>query len=242
MLVAMLALLVSLSGTATAAHLLITSRNIKDGTIQLVDLSPHTKASLDKHAKTAELAEQARALKDSASHRLILASTTPAAGMLLPLDRQGHLPASVLPTIAARIYSSTDQTSPTQVVGDPVQRLQFDTVSFDTDHIFDPRRPSDLTAPVDGIYLITTNVAWPLQPNARAGVNRAVYVFVNDRVIAADQRPPTDGTLQTVTTLYKLQAGDVVDVGIAHDAPTLTAQALPDYAPSLAIALIAPGR
>jgi hypothetical protein len=241
MLVAMLALLVSLGGTATAAELLITSRDIKDGTIQLVDLSSRTQVSLHAHAKTAARADQAQALKDHASRRLIVASETPTPGMLLPLNRQGRLPVSVLPTIAARVYSSTDETSPIQIVGDPVQRLRFNSVSFDTDHIFDPLRPTDLTAPVSGVYVITTNVAWTLQPNVRVGVNRAVSVFVNDRIVAADQRPPSDATLQTVTTLYKLEAGDVVQVGIGHDAPTLTAQALPDYAPSLAIALIAPG-
>ena len=50
LIVAMLALLVSLGGTATAAHLLITSRDIQDGTIRLVDLNAATKASLHSHA------------------------------------------------------------------------------------------------------------------------------------------------------------------------------------------------
>jgi hypothetical protein len=66
-------------------------------------------------------------------------------------------------------------------------------------------------------------------------------MYVNGRLIAADQRPPADATLVTLTTLYKLNAGDVVEVGIGQDAPTLTAKASGDYAPSLAMALIAPG-
>lgn len=241
MVVAMLALLVSLGGTATAARLLITGRDIKDGTIRLVDLSAGAKSALQGHADTAGFATQAGAIRDPGSAQLISASTTPTAGKLLPLDAEGRLPTSALPTVAARVYSSVDQQSVIQSVGGPVQRLRFDSVSFDTNHFFDPQRPTDLTARLSGIYLITSNVAWPLQPNVRAGANRAVYMYVNDRLIAADQRPPADATLVTLTTLYKLNAGDVVEVGIGQDAPTLTAKASGDYAPSLAMALIAPG-
>lgn len=43
---ALVALFVALTGTATAAGLLITSKQIKDGTIQAVDLSNTAKASL----------------------------------------------------------------------------------------------------------------------------------------------------------------------------------------------------
>lgn len=139
---------------------------------------------------------------------------------------------------AARV---PDEPTRIQIAGGPVQRLHFDSVSFDTDHLFDARRPSELTAPVAGIYAITTNVAWPQQQNERVGVNRAVYVYVDGRVVAADQRPPADATLQNITTLYKLAAGDVVEVGIGQDGGDLVAGAIGDYAPSLAMALIGPG-
>jgi len=241
MAVAMLALLVSLGGSAAAAHVLITSQDIKDGTIRLVDISPSAKNSLHAHATNADIADEAFALNDASSFKLIEASTTPTAGKLLPLDSQGRFPASVLPTIAARVYSSKDEPNPIQIAGAPVQRLTFDSVSFDTDHLFDPRRPTDLTAPVDGIYLITTNVSWAIEANATAGINRAVYVYVNDRAIAVDQRPPAGETRQTVSTLYKLVAGDVVEVGLGQDGGRLTANAVGDYAPSLGMALIGPG-
>jgi hypothetical protein len=160
--------------------------------------------------------------------------------MLVPLDGQGRLPVSALPTVAARVYGSKSEPTSSQSVGAPVQRLTFDSVSFDSAHLYDARRPTDLTASIPGIYVITTNVAWAAQPNNRAGVNRAVYVYVNNRVIAADQRPPADETLQTVTTLYPLRAGDVVQVAVAQDGGNLVATAQGDYAPSLAMALIAP--
>jgi predicted small secreted protein len=46
MVLAMLALVVALSGTATAAGLLVTSKQIKDGTIQTVDISRSAQAQL----------------------------------------------------------------------------------------------------------------------------------------------------------------------------------------------------
>jgi len=243
MVVATLALLFSLGGTAVAAGGLITSRDIKDGTIRLVDLSTATKTSLhaqSHHANFADNAVQASALQDASSFALIEASRTPTPGRLVPLDQRGRFPTSVIPTVAARVYSSKDEPNPIQIVGAPVQRLTFDSVSFDTGGIFDPRRPTDLTAPVSGIYAITTNVAWAAQPNSRVGVNRSVYLYVNGRGIAADQRPPSDATLQTVTTIYKLNAGDSVEVGIGQDGGNMVANAVGDYAPSLAIALLGP--
>lgn len=49
--VALVALFVSLGGTATAAGLLITSRQIKDRTIQVVDISPRALATLKSRAR-----------------------------------------------------------------------------------------------------------------------------------------------------------------------------------------------
>jgi hypothetical protein len=239
----MLALLISLGGTAAAAGGLITSADIQNGTIRLVDLNAQTKTSLHAHSQLANFAEAAYssgALQDASSFRQIRASSAPTPGMLVPLDQQGRLPVAALPTIAARIYSSKSEPTSSQAVGAPVQRLTFDSVSFDSDHLYDPRRPTDLTAPISGIYAITTNVAWAAQPNNRTGVNRAVYVYVNNHVIAADQRPPADETLQTVTTLYTLHAGDVVQVAVAQDGGNLVATAEGDYAPSLAMVLMAP--
>jgi hypothetical protein len=72
-------------------------------------------------------------------------------------------------------------------------------------------------------------------------VNRAVYLEVDGHAIAVDQRPPADETRQVVTTIYRLNAGDTVQVGIGQDAGDLTANAVGDYAPSLAMAWIGSG-
>ena len=60
--------------------------------------------------------------------------------------------------------------------------------------------------------------------------------------MSVDRRPPAEETRQVITTLYRLSAGDEVEVGVAQDeAASLDANAVGDYAPSLAIAWIAPG-
>jgi hypothetical protein len=240
----MLALLVSLGGTATAAHLLITSQDIQDGTIRLADLSTATKTSLHSHAVEANIAgyaEHAGTLNDLLSFQRISASRTPSPGALLPLGNDRRFPGSVMPDIAARVYSSHDQLTHLQIPFGPIYQLSFDSVSFDTARMFDPARPNALVAPTAGIYLITTNVSWAIEDTSRIGVNRAVYLEVDGRAIAVDQRPPADETRQVVTTIYRLNAGDTVQVGIGQDAGDLTANAVGDYAPSLAMAWIAPG-
>ena len=150
-------------------------------------------------------------------------------------------PQGIQPNIAARIYNSTDETVPLQIAGGPVMRLSFDRVSFDTAGLFDPAHPTRLTAPVTGIYLISTNVSWQVTLSP-SGLNRAVYLYVNGHAISVDQRPPAQETRQVVTTIYRLNAGDEVEVGVGQDeATTLIADAVGDYAPSLEMAWIAPG-
>ena len=147
----------------------------------------------------------------------------------------------VAPNIAARIYNSTNESVPLQIAGAPVMRLSFDRVSFDTAGLFDPAHPTRLTAPVTGIYLISANVSWQIT-SSPSGLNRAVVLYVNDAAVSIDQRPPAQETRQVVTTLYRLKAGDEVEVGVGQDeATTLIADAVGDYAPSLEMAWIAPG-
>jgi hypothetical protein len=245
--VATIALFVALTGSAAATRALITSRDIKNGTIQTVDLSPTAKTSLHSWSRRARTAGSLR--DDRNPDVMISAASQPQKGELLPLGNNKQFPESVVPldsttkapNIAARVYSSHDEPTKIQIAFGPVQQLTFDQVSFDTDHLFDPQQPSRLTAPVGGVYVITTSVSWAVQGTSLNGVNRAVYVTVNDHVIAVDQRPPAAETRQVVTTIYRLNPGDAVQVGIGQDAGDLTANAVGDYAPSLAMAWIAPG-
>jgi hypothetical protein len=244
--VALLALFLSLFGTATAAKMLITSKDIKNGTIRLVDINKHTRKQLTAHARRANRATvadfadeagQAISMEDLASDNTVDVSSNPTPGMLLPLGADGRFPGSVTPNIAARIYNSADE----PVAIGSVKTLTFDHVSFDTAHLFDPAHPTRLKAPVAGIYLINANVSWQVA-TPLDGLNRAVYVYVNGHAISVDQRPPAEETRQAVTTLYRLNAGDEVEVGVAQDeASSLDANAVGDYAPSLSIAWIASG-
>jgi hypothetical protein len=247
LLVAVLALFVALGGTATAAKVLITSGDIKNGTIRLVDINKKTRKQLAQHADAADFAlsagfaDQANALDDSASPGGdgLQASSAPRPNMLVALGGDARLPRAAMPNVAARVYSTKDQDSPLQIAGAPVKRVAFDSVSFDTGGMFKPTDPTRLTAPVDGIYLITTSISW--QVSGTSGLNRAVYVYVDGHAIAVDQRPPAEETRQVVTTVYKLQAGDYVEVGAAQDEDaSLTVNSVGDYAPSLALVWIAP--
>jgi hypothetical protein len=243
MVVALIALLMSMGGTATAAKVLIDGKNIKKGTIAASKLTKKARSQLTAHAQRAtraHVADSADSVFDAATGSSISASSDPTAGDLLPLPADGRFPTSVLPNVAARIYNSTDEPMPLQIPGGPVMRLTFDRVSFDTAHLFDPSHPTRLRAPVGGVYLITTNVSW--QVAGTYGLNRAVVVYVNGHAVSIDQRPPAQETRQVVTTIYRLNAGDEVEVGVGQDeASVLIADAVGDYAPSLAMALIAAG-
>jgi hypothetical protein len=238
MVVALIALLMSMGGTATAAKVLIDGKNIKKGTIAASKLTKKARHQLTAHAQRAtraRVADSADSVFDEATGNSISASSDPTAGELLPLSVDGHFPTSVLTNVAARIYNSTDEP-----VGRPVKLLTFDRVSFDTAHLFDPALPTRLRAPVGGVYLINANVSW--QVASTWGLNRAVYVYVNGHAVSVDQRPPAQETRQVVTTLYRLNAGDEVEVGVGQDeASVLKVNAVGDYAPSLAMALIAAG-
>jgi hypothetical protein len=243
MVVALIALLMSMGGTATAAKVLIDGKNIKKGTIAASKLTKKARSQLTAHAQRAtraHVADSADSVFDEATGNSISASSDPTAGDLLPLSADGRFPTSVLPNVAARIYNSTDEPVPLQIPGGPVMRLTFDRVSFDTAHLFDASHPTRLRAPIAGVYVINANVSW--QVASTWGLNRAVYVYVNGHAVSVDQRPPAQETRQVVTTLYRLNAGDEVEVGVGQDeASVLKVNAVGDYAPSLAMALIAAG-
>jgi hypothetical protein len=240
-----LALLIALGGTATAAKVLITSHEIKDGTIRVVDISAKARRALTQHAATAgsaDFADETFAISDAVSggNPPLEGSSVPMPGRLLALDSDARLPLGAVPTVAARVYSSHDQTVPIQIAGGPVQRVTFDTVGFDTAGMFKPADPSRLTAPTDGVYLISANVSWEV--SGVNGFNRAVTVWVDNHVISVDQRPPAEETRQPVTTVYKLRRGDFVEVGVGHDeGPSLKIDAVGDYAPSLSLVWLGPG-
>src|SRR5262249_38936259 len=122
-------------------------------------------------------------------------------------------------------------------------RLQFDRVAFDTDGLFSPKHPTRLTAPADGIYLITADIAFRAAPHAGAGANRGAALLVDGQTVARSQLPPADQPFIALTTIYKLQKGDYVEVAVSDDDPSgpLPVVSLFGSMPSLSLAWMAPG-
>ena len=245
MVVACIALGVALGGTSYAAFKLpansVGTKQLKKNAVTSVKVGNNSLTGVDVRESTLRDVVSALSLVDASSTSdHVAASSQPTAGNLLPLSADGRFPVSVTPNVAARVYRSTDQIVPTQIAFAPVMRVVFDKVSFDTAHFFDTAHPTQLKVPVTGIYLVTATVFW--QVWGTDGNNRGISLFRNGNFIATDQRPPADETRQSVTTLYRFDAGDTVEVGIGHDqSPSLAAVAVGDNAPSLAMALIASG-
>ena len=92
MVVALIALLMSMGGTATAAKVLIDGKNIKKGTIAASKLTKKARSQLTAHAQRAtraHVADSADSVFDEATGNSISASTDPTAGDLLPLSADG---------------------------------------------------------------------------------------------------------------------------------------------------------
>jgi hypothetical protein len=161
----------------------------------------------------------------------IKASRTPTAGRLLPLNANRRLPLSVLPpstatgsrTVAARVYGSASQSVPATPAGSPPTLIRFNRASFDMGGFHDATRPTVLTVPQSGIYLLTAFVVWN-PAGAHDGIHRAVSIIINgDHYIAVDHRSPGGSAMeQTVTTVYRLEKGNTVSVSYGHDSSSRT--------------------
>ena len=110
---------------------------------------------------------------------------------------------------AARVTNATDQT----VGSAEAVTLAFDTETYDTRNLHSSSANSLLTAPEDGIYLLSAHVIWGADPD---GFRRLIF-FVNgsggvplseERVAAS----PTGTTGMTTTVVTRLEAGDNVQL------------------------------
>jgi hypothetical protein len=134
----------------------------------------------------------------------------------------------------ARVFNSTDLAIPntTHTI------LAFDSERYDTDTIHSTSsNTSRLTCVTPGVYAISAHVSFA--PSA-AGTLRAVHIRLNGATfIAVNYDPPVGGGFSTnvsVSTQYRLAAGDYVEVDVYQDSGgSLNVQAAGNYSPEFGL-------
>ena len=229
MVVALIALVFAMSGTAVAAtHLVSGDSLIKKHTLSGNRLRNHTLTG--SQIKLNSLGKVPRAAKadtaTNASH-----ATTIANGAV-GTAKFGTLP-------GARVHNSSDET----ILSSALTTLSYNTEDFDTAGLHSTTTTtSRLTAPVAGKYLIMGSARWDSNTSGR----RILIIELNGSTqIARDAVSPNNtsgfGPEQTVETVYQLAAGDYVEVVAYQDSgSTLSVQAFGTDSPAFSMDWLAP--
>jgi hypothetical protein len=142
---------------------------------------------------------------------------------------------------AARVTHSTAQSIPDFPPG---ATLAFNTERYDTASIHDnATNNSRLTAPVTGIYAVTAEVDWT--PNA-TGTRELTLMKNGSTFIADDDRDGISvvfgGQSQSVTAQVRLVAGDYVEVGVLQTSGgSLNVMSAGETSPEFSLTWLAPG-
>ena len=102
--------------------------------------------------------------------------------------------------------------------------LSYDSTDFNVGGVYDAAKPTKMTAPVAGRYLITASARWDSNPVGRRVIALTVnYPATGWTQIARSSVSAVWFTTaafypeQTAQTVYKLKAGDYVEVWVAQD-------------------------
>ena len=224
MIVATLALFISLSGVGFAAVKLannsVQSKHIKDGQVRNADLANNS-------VNAAKIKNGVVASDDIADGAV--ASADLAAGAVTPAKTSG------VPTVRAFNNANVGVASGT-FVPVPLNSERFDASGMHRTDVDTSR----LTIATPGIYLVTGNVTWA---NNTTGA-RELNVRKNGATIVARVVQPADPTINTsdqiVTTAVQFAAGDFVELVARHNAGgSLTISAGPEFTPEFSAVWLA---
>jgi hypothetical protein len=99
---------------------------------------------------------------------------------------------------------------------------------------------SRLTAPVTGVYRISANVSWEPSPGFKDLLLVSHATSGDSTILAEDQNDAGDRQPVSVSTDYKLSAGDYVDVLVTQDSG-IVGPGASTLRSSLAMSWVAPG-
>jgi hypothetical protein len=122
-------------------------------------------------------------------------------------------PAKVATIPTARVRRTSGQSIATNTT----TAIAFNTETWDTASLHSTAsNTSRLTAPIDGVYLITASVLWQ---GSNVGT-RNINIEINGiKAVAGGQQTPPDANQfpQSATTVYNLSAGDFAEVEVTQD-------------------------
>ncbi len=122
--------------------------------------------------------------------------------------------ATVAPSNLAQIPSARVRRTSTQSIPNGTfTAIQLTSETWDHQGLHSSVNNSRLTAPIDGVYLITANVFWA--GNSTGG--RDLGISINGNFVAFDARPATSAISEaplSVSTVYLMSAGDFAEAKV----------------------------